>query len=447
MDLKVGYVCDRGSNPKRPINEDCYLVIPERGLFAVFDGVGGGQAGEIASQTASETIKESLAHGAANSSADLIRRTIELANRDIYELAESNPSYRKMATTVALVKLDDHRAIIAHVGDSRVYRFENGRLHRETIDHTDVDDQLRAGLITPEEAARRADRNIINRALGIQPEVEVEIKTIPIGEGTRFLLCTDGISRHLSDEELARVLGRVADPQLAANELKRLVYWRGAEDNFTAIVVQVGGTARSANSSEREQSANSEIGAARRARIEVDFSGARQLRGRPPEAPQSVKLHRRAIYFLLAMVLVALAFYAGLRASDYLAVCNTYRERAAKQSALGDKNDPLEAARAQFDRGQYQSAAAALASILQREPKNAEAYYLLGRVQLEQHQYSQAANSFEQAATVEPKMYEAMLEAAAAYEAAGNKAKAIEALAHYNEQRLKAERRSANAQQ
>jgi serine/threonine protein phosphatase PrpC len=434
MDLKVGYVCDRGSNPKRPVNEDCYLAIPERGLFAVFDGVGGGQAGEVASQTASETIRESLAHDAADSSPELIRRTIEFANRDVYELAGSNPSYRRMATTVALVKLNDHCATIAHVGDSRVYRFENGRLHRETIDHTDVDDELRAGLITPEEAAMRADRNVINRALGIQPEVEVEIKTIPISDGVRLLLCTDGIYRHLSDEELASVLSRISDPQQAANELKRLVYRRGADDNFTAIVVQVGRAAVTSHAFERRQSAaNSKTSAnsdtVKRGRIEVELTSTSSEKARLESRwhENRDRASRRAIWLLLMLVLIACAFYAGLRASDY------FREHAAKQ-----RNDPLQAVRAQFERGQYQSAAAALISIVQREPQNAEAYYLLGRAQLEQHQYAQAANSFEQAAMIKPTMYEAMLEAAAAYEAAGNKAKAIEALARYNEQYLKA---------
>src|SRR5215470_10529790 len=135
MELKVGFVCDRGLNPRRPVNQDRFLAIPERGLFAVFDGVGGQRAGEVASQTAAETIEETLAHTSADSSTELIQRAIRFANRDIFEMAESDPAYKTMATTVALVHIDGGRATIAHVGDSRVYRLEDGRFYRETIDH------------------------------------------------------------------------------------------------------------------------------------------------------------------------------------------------------------------------------------------------------------------------------------------------------------------------
>ncbi|HVG21143.1 MAG TPA: protein phosphatase 2C domain-containing protein, partial [Blastocatellia bacterium] len=240
MDLKIGFVCDRGLNPKRPVNQDRYLSIPERGLFAVFDGVGGQRAGEVASQTAAETIEEALAHQSSALAPEMIRRAIKFANRDIFEMAESDPAYKTMATTVALIQIDDRRAIIAHAGDSRIYRLEGGRLYRETIDHTDLYDDMRAGIITPRQASEQSGRNVINRALGAEPDVEVEIKTINVRDGARFLLCSDGIYRHLSDEEIARVLAQVKDPQGAADELKRIVHERGADDNLTAVVVQVG---------------------------------------------------------------------------------------------------------------------------------------------------------------------------------------------------------------
>src|ERR1044071_2464210 len=303
MELKAGFICDRGLNPKRPVNQDRYLVMPERGLFAVFDGVGGQRAGEVASETAAETIEESLAHITAASSGDLIRRAIQFANRDIFEMAESDPAYKTMATTVALLYIDGDRATIAHVGDSRVYRLEEGRFSRETIDHTDYHDDLRAGLsggapsgrrnvinralgveaevdvetktihvhdgvrfllcsdgiyrhLSDEEMARvlaqfkdpqqAAGSNVINRALGVEAEVDVETKTIQVRDGVRFLLCSDGIYRHLSDEEMARVLAQFKDPQAAADELKRIVHERGADDNLTAVIVQVGRARQSA---------------------------------------------------------------------------------------------------------------------------------------------------------------------------------------------------------
>src|SRR5215472_9714770 len=189
MDVTVGIVCDRGLNPKRPVNQDSYLAIEERGLFAVFDGVGGQRAGEIASQTAAETIEESLVQASPDDAAGLVRRAIQFANRDIFELAESDPEYKTMATTIALVLLDGGQATIAHVGDSRVYRLEDGSLFRETIDHTDLHDDIRAGLVTADEAALHQDDHVINRALGAEPDVDVEIKTIDLHSGDRLLLC------------------------------------------------------------------------------------------------------------------------------------------------------------------------------------------------------------------------------------------------------------------
>src|SRR5215468_8496201 len=124
MELKAGFVCDRGLNPRRPVNQDRYLAVPERGLVAVFDGVGGQRAGEVASQTAAETIEEALTHHTDRitdgESVELIRRAIDFANRDVFELAESDPAYKTMATTVALIHIAGNSATIAHVGDSRV---------------------------------------------------------------------------------------------------------------------------------------------------------------------------------------------------------------------------------------------------------------------------------------------------------------------------------------
>src|SRR3982751_232939 len=155
MELKAGFVCDRGLNPKRPVNQDRFLAVPARGLFAVFDGVGGQRAGEVASQTAADTIEEALTHTSADSSLELIRRAIQFANRDIFEMAESNPEYKTMATTVALIHIDGNRATIAHVGDSRVYRLEEGRFYRETVDHTDLNDDIRAGVVNKDQAVEQ----------------------------------------------------------------------------------------------------------------------------------------------------------------------------------------------------------------------------------------------------------------------------------------------------
>src|SRR4030095_2382086 len=157
----------------RQVNQDRFLSIPEKGLFAVFDGVGGQRAGEVASQTAAETIEEAFTHpSAGGASVDAIRRAIDFANRDIFEMAENDPALKTMATTIALIHLDGSRVTVAHVGDSRVSRLGDGRSPRETVDHTDLNDEIRAGRVARDQAPELASRNVINRALGVESGVD-----------------------------------------------------------------------------------------------------------------------------------------------------------------------------------------------------------------------------------------------------------------------------------
>lgn len=467
MDLKAGFVCDRGLNPKRPVNQDRFLAVAERGLFAVFDGVGGQRAGEVASQTAAETIEEALAHTTAESSVELIRRAIKFANRDIFEMAEGDPAYKTMATTVALIHIVGDRATVAHVGDSRVYKLEGGRFSCETVDHTDLNDDIRAGIVPKDRAAAHSDRNVINRALGVEAEVDVEVKSVDARDGTRFLLCSDGIYRHLSDEEIARVLAEFKDPQRAADELKRIVHQRGAEDNLTAVVVQVGrarqapllaiegasvyaqgkpadaqagrhgaGSARSGRiqvefgnkqqagaAASREQSRAFDEQAAGREAASHSASASRPAAGpRPSAQPAGSPASRVLLWGLLAAVLVGAAFYAGLRAGDYFA-----------EPAGGDPaaSDALAAGRAAFERGDYPAALASFSELLRYEPANVRARYWLGRAQLEQGEYALAAQNLDEATRAQPSLYDGYIQAAAAYEAMGEREKAAERMAEY----------------
>jgi protein phosphatase len=456
MDLKAGYVCDRGLNPKRPVNQDRFLAIPEHGVFAVFDGVGGQRAGEVASQTAAETIEEALRHTSDLASAELIRRAIDFANRDIFELAESDPSYRTMATTVALIHVDGNKVTIAHVGDSRVYRLEAGRFFRETVDHTDLNDDLRAGRAAGRVASE--DRNVINRALGVEPAVEAEIKSITVSDGARFLLCSDGIYRHIPDEEIARVLAENEEPQRAADELKRIVHQRGADDNLTAVVVQLGRARQTEvitvdggmSSAHHARSAKAETAAAgagsqgRRIRVEFDRphapvdEPARRVERRSSDQADSANsksASRILVYSLLVLVLVAGAFYAGLRASDLSG-------GHASQPPIGAA-DPMQTGREAFERGDYKSAASAFEALARLEPSNAMASYWLGRAQLEQREFAAAAKSLEEAIARDASMRDAYVWQAAAFEASGEKAKASAALARYAEERRKDERSAA----
>lgn len=430
MDLKVGQVCDRGLNPKRPVNQDRFLSIPERGLFAVFDGVGGQRAGEVASQAAADTIEETLAHHSTDgsSSTELIRRAIEFANRDVLELADSDPAYKTMATTVALIHIDGRAVTVAHVGDSRVYRLEDGKFRRETVDHTDLNDDIRAGRIAREQAAELANRNVINRALGVERDVEVEIKSIHANDGARFLLCSDGIYRHLSDEEIARVLAEHKDPQRAADELKRIVHQRGADDNLTAVIVQMGRVRRSPIIAIDDGLPQKRAGGGR---IEVDVSSRRFDRSDRSDKEDRRKSGSRVLmYTLLVLVLMAGAFYGGLRASDYL------KNRASNQSTSAGA-DSLQPGREAYDRGDYKTAATEFEALSKREPANAAALYWLGRALSEQRDYAGAARSFDEAIARQPALYDAYIQQAGAYESLGEKQKAAAALTRYAEERRK----------
>lgn len=241
--IQVGSVSDRGLSEKRPLNEDSYLVDPARGIFVVADGVGGAEAGEVASQTAVDVLNDAFQHKVADGDdvEDLMELAIQRANSSIHQMAQDHARFSMMATTVVALHLDGHRATIGHVGDSRLYRLTpDGRLHRETEDHSIVEEEVRAGRMTPEQAANHPSKNVISRALGAEESVEADMKVIEVEDGSAFLLCTDGITRHLPDGELRELLTSAATPAEVCEEMKRRCYQRGAEDNLTAVIVQVG---------------------------------------------------------------------------------------------------------------------------------------------------------------------------------------------------------------
>ncbi len=240
--LHSAAVSDRGLSEKRPLNEDSYLIDPERRIFAVADGVGGAQAGEVASKTAVEVLDEAFRHQTEGVDIeDLMEVAIQRANNSIFQMAHDHPKLSAMATTVVALHLDGHVATIGHVGDSRLYRISpDGGLYRETADHSVVEEEVRAGRMTPEQAAHHPSRNVISRALGAEASVEVDMKTIEVDDGTAFLLCSDGITRHLPDSEIRDLIVSTPDLEAVAAEMKRRCYERGAEDNLTAVLVRVG---------------------------------------------------------------------------------------------------------------------------------------------------------------------------------------------------------------
>ena len=235
-------ISDRGLSEKRPENEDSFLVLEERGVYAVADGVGGAQAGEVASQMAVEILGEAFVNQSADLDAeDVMRAAIERANSAIYQMATDLPQLSSMATTIVALHVYGNIATIGHVGDSRAYRLDHyGNLQRETHDHSVVEEEVRAGRMTPEQAANHPSKNIISRALGAEADVDIDLKTIMVEPGTTFLLCSDGITRHVDDAEIGGLLSN-GNPAGICDRLKEICYARGAEDNLTAVVVRVAG--------------------------------------------------------------------------------------------------------------------------------------------------------------------------------------------------------------
>jgi protein phosphatase len=252
--IETAAISDRGLSQKRPLNEDSMLSKPELGIFAVADGVGGAQAGEVASKTAVEVLEEAFRHQKRGEDVeDLMEIAIQRANDSIHRMSREEPSLAMMATTIVALHINGLRVTVGHVGDSRLYRLTpDGQLRRETEDHSLVEEEMRAGRLTPEQAANHPGRNVISRAIGAEPSVEVDMRTFDVESGTTFLLCSDGITRHIPDNELSSVLQNSPSLNDACEEMKRRCYERGAEDNLTAVLVRVGEAVKHAGSSDEE---------------------------------------------------------------------------------------------------------------------------------------------------------------------------------------------------
>jgi PPM family protein phosphatase len=217
---------------QRSANEDSYFV---RGpLFVVADGMGGAQAGEVASKAAAESFDRELP---AMPPEQLLTATIEEANRTIHELARKDPGLTGMGTTTTAAILDPEaeEVAIGHVGDSRAYRYRGGRLERLTRDHSLVEEMRRKGQLTDAQAEDHPQRSIITRALGPEPEVQVDVQTVPAQAGDVFLVCSDGLTTMLDEEQIARLLGRASSLEAAVRALVDEANRAGGRDNITVL--------------------------------------------------------------------------------------------------------------------------------------------------------------------------------------------------------------------
>ncbi|HEU4656752.1 MAG TPA: Stp1/IreP family PP2C-type Ser/Thr phosphatase [Capillimicrobium sp.] len=220
---------------QRRANEDSLFA--RSPLFVVADGMGGAQAGEVASQTAVEVFSQGLPDG-GSAEARLQARVIE-ANRAIHQLSREDAGRAGMGTTLTAAYVGDEDVAIAHVGDSRAYRWRDGALERLTEDHSLVEELKRQGKLTDEEADEHPQRSIITRALGPEPAVEVDTLTAPARHGDVFLLCSDGLTSMIGEAAIADVLGRHEALSDAARALVGAANEAGGRDNITVVLFRV----------------------------------------------------------------------------------------------------------------------------------------------------------------------------------------------------------------
>ena len=237
---------------KRPHNEDRVAADPPRGIAVLADGMGGHKGGEIASALAVETVTRELANrlsGVGAESPDdeayapeslLARDVINEANTIVYETARTQPQYEGMGTTLVVALFYDDRLTLAHVGDSRAYRFRNGRLEQLTRDHTLMQELIDRGFYTPEEARASLNRNIVTRALGIEESVNADLQEEIALPGDLYLLCSDGLNDMVDDDTIRLTLDKFGDNlEAAADRLIEEANGNGGQDNVSVVLVRI----------------------------------------------------------------------------------------------------------------------------------------------------------------------------------------------------------------
>jgi serine/threonine protein phosphatase PrpC len=251
LQLRTSGISDIGL--QREGNEDSLLVEDSLGLYIVADGMGGHLAGEVASQVAVEMINKSYRKWLTNETPEdelfghpdrslskagnYILSSIRLANRIIYEMAAEYDQYRGMGTTVSIVLVTPGLVIAANVGDSRIYMVRDGHLEKLSKDHTIVSEQVEMGVMSAEEAAVSPLKHILTRNLGSSETVDAEIFEIEPSNKDRLILCSDGLTDLVSDEEILAVTKKAEDPENLCQKLVQLVRSRGAHDNTTVVAV------------------------------------------------------------------------------------------------------------------------------------------------------------------------------------------------------------------
>jgi PPM family protein phosphatase len=321
---------------QRRNNEDAYFA--RAPAYAVADGMGGAQAGEVAARIATETFEEGLDD--ARAPAERLSRVAAEANRRIFHHAQEDRSRSGMGTTLTAALVDGEEVTIVHVGDSRAYLLRDGELRQLTRDHSLVEELRRQGQLSTEEAEEHPQRSIITRALGAEPEVELDVQTHQAKTGDVFLLCSDGLTTMVRDERLHDILADSRSLEQAADALVREANARGGRDNVTAILFRVAAegeeaarsdrveleetrtdlsaaqveaalTAQSAASAEAPEQSSGAVATAERRTPSAPLDGSAPSQSEAAERPARRRSRRRVLRAALALLVLAALVTGG----------------------------------------------------------------------------------------------------------------------------------------
>jgi protein phosphatase len=248
---KLRFVGSSDTGKVREHNEDTIAHDPDIGLLVLADGMGGYNAGEVASGIAVKTIvnlvreaveREDLTvhDGGTSRPSIILRDAIQRANKIIYQTARTQPQCEGMGTTIVAALFFDNKAAVAHVGDSRMYRLRNDKFDQVTMDHSLLQELVDRGFYSAEEAQRAANKNYVTRALGVEPDVEVEVQEVPVHKGDFFVLCSDGLSDMVEDDDIHLTISTFgANLDTVAKQLIQLANDNGGRDNVSVVLAHV----------------------------------------------------------------------------------------------------------------------------------------------------------------------------------------------------------------
>jgi serine/threonine protein phosphatase PrpC len=293
---RVGAITDPGRTRRH--NEDSYVIEPP--LFAIADGMGGAQAGEVASRLATASLKES---GPGSGGEQRIADLIQEANRRVYDRSSSDPNTSGMGTTITVALVEDDDVAFGHVGDSRAYLVRDATMEQLTEDHSLVNELLKTGKLSREEAESHPQRSVITRALGTDPDVDVDTFSVRAEDGDLFLLCSDGLTDMVSEEAILEVVERNrGNIDRALRALVKEANKGGGQDNITVVAFEIDGTVLSQDGETLEQALP--VGDDEDTLTEQD--GVPVVREPRPKV-KARHLRRRILAWLVVLVLLAAA--------------------------------------------------------------------------------------------------------------------------------------------